>query len=131
LKGKVKLMSNFKAVLQSLRQQAGYSQLELAQKLGLAPSTISMYETGQREPNIETLEAIADFFNVDMNVLIGKGSTTPVPDDDAEVWELRQQLREQPGMRMLFSAAKGVSKEDLEAAADIIRRFKREAEGED
>ena len=31
-----------------------------------------MYERGEREPGIETLEAIADFFNVDLDYLIGK-----------------------------------------------------------
>ena len=31
-----------------------------------------MYEIGKREPNFEMLEAIADYFNVDMNFLLGK-----------------------------------------------------------
>lgn len=30
-----------------------------------------MYERGEREPSFETLETIADFFNVDMNYLLG------------------------------------------------------------
>lgn len=33
-----------------------------------------MYENGEREPDFETLEAIADFFNVDMDYLIGRSS---------------------------------------------------------
>ena len=36
--------------------------------------TISMYERGQRELNFETLELIADYFNVDMNYLMGKSN---------------------------------------------------------
>ena len=31
-----------------------------------------MYERGEREPGLETLEAIADYFNVDMDYLLGK-----------------------------------------------------------
>ena len=31
-----------------------------------------MYENGNREPKFETLEVIADFFNVDMNTLLDK-----------------------------------------------------------
>ena len=31
-----------------------------------------MYERGEREPGLETLEVIADFFNVDMDYLLGK-----------------------------------------------------------
>lgn len=59
----------FSDVLRSLRTQYGLSQEELGKKVGLAKSTISMYENGTREPNLETLEAIADIFNVDMNTL--------------------------------------------------------------
>ena len=62
----------FKDVLRRLRISANLNQEELAKRLGLAKSTISMYESGSREPNFEVLEAIADTFNVDMNTLIGK-----------------------------------------------------------
>ena len=64
-------MSSFSENLRYLRKRADMTQPELAQKLGISRSTISMYELGSREPNFETLEAIADFFNVDMNYLTG------------------------------------------------------------
>ena len=35
-----------------------------------------MYESGQREPNFEVLESLADFFNVDLNYLLGKSDKT-------------------------------------------------------
>lgn len=60
-------MASFKEMLKYLRVRDNLSQAELADKLGVAKSTISMYEVGKREPDFETLEAIADFFNVDMN----------------------------------------------------------------
>lgn len=62
----------FKDMLRSLRIKAGMNQEELAKKIGCAKSTISMYENGAREPNFETLEAIADIFNVDMDTLIDR-----------------------------------------------------------
>lgn len=62
----------FKDMLRTLRIKAGMNQEELAKKIGCAKSTISMYENGAREPNFETLEAIADIFNVDMNTLIDR-----------------------------------------------------------
>ena len=65
-------MASFKEMLKYLRVRDNLSQAELADKLGVAKSTISMYEVGKREPDFETLEAIADFFNVDMNFLLGK-----------------------------------------------------------
>ncbi len=35
-----------------------------------------MYENGKREPDFNTLEVIADYFNVDMNFLLGKPDTS-------------------------------------------------------
>lgn len=65
-------MADFKDMLKYYRNRENLSQAELAHKLGLRPSTISMYEVGEREPNFETEEKIADFFNVDLNTLRGK-----------------------------------------------------------
>lgn len=81
-------MSIFADRLKLLRAEKEYSQRELADALKISKSSVNMYERGEREPNFETIEAIADFFNVDMNYLYGKsnarrGATTgkaqPVP----------------------------------------------------
>jgi len=61
----------FNDVLKQLRNKAGMNQEQLAKRLGLSKSAISMYESGSREPSLEILEAIADIFNVDMNTLTG------------------------------------------------------------
>ena len=45
---------------------------DLADKLSLTEQAISMYERNERRPNFEKLEEIADFFNIDMNYLLGK-----------------------------------------------------------
>ena len=66
----------FSKQLRKLRQSHKLTQIELSKRLGLSYSTISMYERGERQPNFETLEAIADFFNVPSSTLIEK-STPP------------------------------------------------------
>lgn len=58
--------------IKHLRTRRGLSQDQLAAMLGISRSTIGMYETGQREPDFEMCEAIADIFNVDMDYLIGR-----------------------------------------------------------
>ena len=63
---------DFSSRLKELRTQKGYSQSELAKKLGVSKSTISMMEVGSRKPSFETMEAIADFFNVSMDYLRGE-----------------------------------------------------------
>lgn len=62
----------FGEVLKRLRKDKRLTQAELARLTGLKVSAISMYENGNREPNFETLEIFADFFNVDMDVLLGR-----------------------------------------------------------
>lgn len=65
--------------LKKLRKERGLTQKELADALGIAKSTISMYENNNREPDFETEELIADFFNVDMNTLRGKQTNLKSP----------------------------------------------------
>ena len=65
-------MAKFNERLKLLRREAGLSQQDFAKQLGTSKSSINMYERGEREPGLETLEAIADYFNVDMDYLLGK-----------------------------------------------------------
>ena len=65
-------MPDFSTVFKNLRKDNSLTQAELAKKLGVAPSTVGMYERGQREPDFETLEKIAVYFSVNMNTLLGK-----------------------------------------------------------
>lgn len=66
-------MTKFSERLRHLRTERGFSQQEFANQLGgISKSSINMYERGEREPGLETLETIADFFNVDMDYLLGK-----------------------------------------------------------
>lgn len=58
--------------IKDLRTSRGLTQEQLADILKTSKSRIGMYEIGKREPNFEMLEAIADYFNVDMNFLLGK-----------------------------------------------------------
>lgn len=65
-------MATFAERLRSLRQEKGWSQQRLADELKLSKSSVNMYERGEREPGFETMESIADLFNVDMNYLYGR-----------------------------------------------------------
>ena len=57
-------------ILKQLRQERGITQNKLAEKLGLSRSTIAMYETNASEPDLETLNSIASFFNVSIDYLL-------------------------------------------------------------
>ena len=64
-------MSSFKENLKSLRTEANIGQVELAKKLGVSSGIISLWENGLREPGMYSLIAIAKFFDVSLDFLVG------------------------------------------------------------
>ncbi len=116
---------NFAERLRELRIQRGFSQVELAKKLGLSNSTISMYERGEREPDFDTLDLIGDFFNVDVNFLLGKedGSRYYL---EPQVAELAKEVYERDELKTLFDAVKDIPKEDIETVIRMIKGLKNE-----
>ncbi len=65
-------MANFGEILRRLRLDNELTQGELGKRLGFSTSAIGMYERGEREPDFEKLEKIADYFGVNINFLLGK-----------------------------------------------------------
>ena len=111
----------FSERLRELRQKKGLSQSQLADALNISKSAISMYELGKREPDLETLEGIADFFNVDINYLIGKDGSMYYLDPEAA--EIAQEVQQRPELKILFDATRKVSSDDLKFVVDMIDRM--------
>lgn len=61
----------FGAVLRTLRKEMGLSQRELGEKLGFCNQTVSFWESGQREPDLDALVALSKFFQVTADYLLG------------------------------------------------------------
>ncbi len=59
-------------ILKELRTHKNITQQELADYLKVNRNAISRYETGEREPDIEMLIKISDFFEVSVDYLLGK-----------------------------------------------------------
>lgn len=57
--------------LRTARNEAGYTQEEAAKHIGTKQNTISKYETGTLEPSLETLGALAQLYNANINWLLG------------------------------------------------------------
>ena len=62
-------MAVFANILKTLRTDKHLSQQELATRLGISKSAVSMYEQGRREPDFDILNKIADIFQVDADVV--------------------------------------------------------------
>ena len=120
-------MGDFPNIFRKIREQSGLTQQQMADKLGVSRSAIGMYENGEREPNFETLELIADTFNVDMNYLLGKKPTTEVIPDryylDDDARDMAQFMYENPEYKVLFDASRKVKREDIAFVKKIIARM--------
>ena len=124
-------MGNFQNIFKRLRTSSGLTQAEIAEKLGISRSTIGMYETGAREPDFETLEKIADFFNVDIDFLLGRtDKTTMLPETaghyylNDETRKIAQEIFENPDLRSLFYVARDIEPEELRAHIDFMEKLK-------
>ena len=70
-------MATFASRLAQLRKEKYMSQQQLANALGIAHGSIGNYESGKRFPRYEDLEAIADYFNVELDYLCGRTDDKP------------------------------------------------------
>ncbi len=64
--------SVFGARVLALRKSSGFSQQVIAEHLGISFHQVSKMETGQRGPSLEVACALADFFNVSLDYLVGR-----------------------------------------------------------
>lgn len=65
-------MSEFKEVLKGLRIENNLTQKEIANIIDVSERTYSRYETGDREPKIDTLIKIAEYYKIPIDILVGR-----------------------------------------------------------
>lgn len=118
------------------RLELGYTADTLAKLLNKNRATIYRYENGDIENMpIDVLEPLAKALNTTPAYLMGwqephQVSTSTISKQtedyylDAETAEYAEMLRTRPEMRMLFSASRGISKEDMEKAVEYIELLK-------
>ena len=80
--------------LKALRKKYGYTQVSLAETLGVSKGTVAMWETGKRTPDFETLIGLSDLFDVRTDYILGKStddSSAKLSEEETEQlgrWEL-------------------------------------------
>jgi transcriptional regulator with XRE-family HTH domain len=108
--------------LKELRAQRKLTQEELAKATGLKRSAIGMYESGRRKPDYETLEIFADFYNVDMNYLMGwdENETRQTYYLNSETAALAQEIHDNPQYKVMFDATRKLKPESIEEVMKFI-----------
>lgn len=74
----------FRDLLVNARKEKGYNQESLAEKIGVSRQAVSKWETGDAQPALSQLIALADALNISLDVLCGRiDPNTPAPDASA------------------------------------------------
>lgn len=106
------------------------TQREFAAKIGMPPSTLFSILRNVGGASIDNIIKICKGLNIKPDELAEIGEEITIPSEtkgyytNSEAAEFAEYLRTRPGARMLFSAAKDMSKEDMEKAVEYIELLK-------
>ena len=101
--------------LKCLRQERGMTQAELAERLGVSPSAVGMYEQGRREPEGALLARIAAILRCSADELLNVDAPSEVSD---VIDGFARTLESQRGL--MYNGAP-LSREDRRKLVDAIR----------
>lgn len=61
----------FSQRLKELRMERSLGQVALAESIGVSKAVVNMWETGKREPSMTSLIALANFYGVSIDYIVG------------------------------------------------------------
>ena len=121
--------------LRELRNSKNLSQEELSNQLNQLfeiktnKFTISRLENQAQKPKIELIEMLARFFDVSVDYMCGGGKFGTDSEYD-EIMELRQDIRQNPDMKILFSLSKKAPENDVKEAIRLLQVLKKARDNE-
>lgn len=114
--------------LKTIMSERKITQSELSKLTGIRQSSISDWLNGRYEPKQDKIYLIAQALGVSPSWLLGYDETTSNQTEgyyvDPETAEFAEYLRTRPGARMLFSAVKDITKEEMEETVKYIEFLK-------
>lgn len=111
--------------LRHARTRADLTQREVSKRTGINYKTISNWENNVSKPSPDDLRILADTYKTTTDVLIGRKSQSSDSRrnhgyyHDPEVASIANEMKENPDIRVLFDATRGLKKESIEE----VRRF--------
>lgn len=112
------------------RQALGLSVDEVAQKLGKNRATIYRYESNSIEKlPTQILEPLAKALNTTPAYLLGWDESHQGYYTDPETAAYAEELRTNPNLRIMFSAAKDITKEQMQKTVEYIEFLKSKEKG--
>ena len=113
--------------IKTIRKQKGITLADLGARLGISETNMQRYESGKiASVSIDFINRLAPILEVKPEWLIG-WDKEPTPQGyyiDSETAEYAEYLRTRPSARLLFSASRGISKEEMQEAVNYIEFIK-------
>ena len=72
------LMNSFNNKLRNLRVSNGITQKQLAKQINIQPNSVQRLEYGTAQPSLKTITAIADYFDVSIDYLVGRTNNSEI-----------------------------------------------------
>lgn len=113
--------------LRSLRTQKGLSQADVASFLHISRMTYTQYESGNRQPGLQTLLALAEFYQVSTDYLLGLSGIPKLPALSGEETFLLSRIPSLSPLRreQVFHCLACAVGEELLEQAKVYRQNKR------
>ena len=102
--------------LRSLRLSRHLTQQDLAKALGVAQITISSWERGTREPNIESIQTVASYFGLPLSAVLAPEEQT----DEKYVDYVAYCLQSDPKRRLLFDRSLKLTGSEMDAILNLM-----------
>lgn len=81
--------------IRECRRKMGLTQVELSKALNISQGTLSGYETGRFEPDVDTMQRLADFFHESLDSLFGVQRTPDLPVNISDIdYALSNEIRD-------------------------------------
>lgn len=109
---------------QKLLDEKNVTANRVAKATGIDRSAFTHWKNGKFTPKINTLEKIADYFNVPVSYFYEEKEGKPTYYMDDETLRLAQDLHDDPEFRAMFSADKKTRKEEMEKVKQILKIMK-------
>ena len=115
--------------LKELRKETGLSQYEVAKRIGFSRGQLANYEQGQREPDYQSLEKLADFYDCSTDYLLGRTYMRNYNKDSSEIdllvdVEKGLKVEELQKKYNLTIDGEVATKEEIEGAIAFIRSLR-------
>ena len=109
------------------RLSRNLTQAQLAEAVGVKPSTVGMWENGRREPDSVTLDALADVYNVPTTYFFERGAESAAHLTQRDQDRL-EALHQNPRLGLLFDRQSRMSESDVEMMLALADRILKERE---